>query len=303
MGDEDNKKVNAQLAVGHEFAPTEVSWNSKDCIIYALGIGSHDLRFIYELDGDFAAFPTYPVAASFKGTETDVISFPPPSMMMLPPGIPMINPAMILHGEQYLEVMKPNAIPTEGTFKAVSRVLGLHDRGKGALQEIETTIYDNKNVAICKLVNGAFIRGLSGFKSAGGTRSMEVPVPKRPADKVVEEQTSPYQAHIYRLSGDYNPLHIDPETATSVNFKEPILHGLASFGFAARACLREFAGNDPARFRAIKVRFSSPVYPGETLVTSMWKEGDRIIFNCSVKERGIVVLNNSFVDLFPASKL
>jgi len=270
-------------------------------IIYALGIGSHDLKYVYELDGDFAAFPTYPVAASFKGTEIDVISFPPPAMMMLPPGIPMINPAMILHGEQYLEVLKP--IPTEGKFKAVTKVLGLHDKGKGALQEMETTLFDESGAAVCKLVNGAFIRGLTGFKSAGKTMSMDVPIPKRPADKIVEEKTSPYQAHIYRLSGDYNPLHIDPETATSVNFKEPILHGLASFGFAARAVLATFGNNDPARFRAIKVRFASPVYPGETLVTEMWKEGNRVIFNCKVKERNIVVLNNSFVDLLPPAKL
>eukprot|EP00004_Rigifila_ramosa_P005693 TRINITY_DN16360_c0_g1_i1.p1 TRINITY_DN16360_c0_g1~~TRINITY_DN16360_c0_g1_i1.p1 ORF type:complete len:298 (-),score=69.14 TRINITY_DN16360_c0_g1_i1:34-927(-) len=295
------EKTDAKKIVGFKYPVEEASYNARDLIIYSLGIGSNDLAFTYELHENFAAFPTYPVVLAFKGTSSDVLSFPPPSMMVFPDGMPSVNPAMILHGEQYLEVLRP--LETEGKFKIQSRVIGFHDKGKGALQENETLMLNEAGEPVVKLVMGSFMRGVKGFESAGETYSKNYPAPSRAPDAVVEIKTSPDQALLYRLSGDYNPLHADPETATSVGFEKPILHGLCSFGIAARAVLSQFAGNDPTLFKAMKVRFASIVYPGETLVTEMWKEGNRIIFEVKVKERGTIAINNAYVDLHTKAKL
>ena len=190
--------------------------------------------------------------------------------MILPclgPGIPKFNFAMLLHGEQYVELAKPGGLPTSGEFNAESRTIGVHDKGKGLLYERETKYIDpSTGEDVCKLVSGSFVRKLTGFESAGTTYSNIMKRPSREPDAVVEIETSPFQAELYRVNGDYNPLHIDHKVATSVGFEKPILHGLCSFGNACRAVLRAYTGGDTKRFKAIKVRFASPVYPGEVLV-------------------------------------
>ena len=130
-------------------------------------------------------------------------------------------------------------------------------------------------------------------------------MPSRAPDAVFEEATSESQALMYRISGDYNPLHIDPEFpgVAGGGFRAPILHGLCTMGFGARAVLKCCADNEPEALRAMGVRFASPVIPGETLVTSMWREGGRVLFQTDNKETGKVCLSNGWAELQPSAKL
>jgi len=280
---------------------TKVSYNTRDLILYSIGIGSDDLRFVYEFDSDFAPFPTYPIVLGFKGTSSNVVGFPSEAMIQTSLVPPLEGIKVMLDGERYLEVVNP--LPKEGASLTLKNtLLGIHKKGQGAIVETETIISDESKVYV-KIISGGFLVGAKNFESAGKSFSENISVPKRNPDAVEESKTLASQAHIYRLSGDYNPLHIDPSFSEMSGFQQPILHGLCTFGFAARAVLKHFAGNDPAKFKSIKARFAKPVNPGETLVTTMWKEGNKVLFEVKVKERNVVVVNNAYVELHAGSKL
>jgi acyl dehydratase len=203
------------------------------------------------------------------------------------------NLAMLLHGEQYLEIYQP--IPTEGTITSYPRIAAIYDKGKGALVELDVITKNSKGEALFKNRFSTFIRGEGGF---GGEKGPEpgFAAPERKPDRVVEMKTLPQQALLYRLSGDFNPLHADPNFAAMGGFEKPILHGLCTFGFAGRAVLKEYCHNDPAKFKAIKARFSRHVYPGETIVTEMWQEeDDQIIIRAKTAERDEYCLTNAAV--------
>jgi acyl dehydratase len=274
-------------------APTvPVSYTRKDLILYAIGIGCQDLNYVYENHPQFCAFPTYPIVLGFKGTDQDVVSFPSPVMAktMIMPNLPGFK--FVLDGERYLEVINP--LPLSGEFQMSSKLIGIHKRGSGALVVTESMIFDSDKTYV-KIISGAFCVGAKNFspESLGESYSENISTPSREADGVEETTTTVNQAQIYRLSGDYNPLHVDPRMAKLSGFKEPILHGLCSFGIAARAVIKHFCDGDASRFKSIKVRFSKPVIPGETLVTSMWKEGSKIVFEVKSKERNEVLVNNA----------
>jgi len=281
---------------------TKVSYNVRDLILYAVGIGCNELKFVYENDAEFSPFPTYPIVLGFKGTANSIVGFPSEAMIQTSHLPPLPGIRVLLDGERYLEVINP--LPQEGEFTLKNTLIGISKRGQGALVETETIISDNEKVYV-KIISGSFLIGAKDFEpeKAGKSFSETIKVPNRAPDAVEEVKTLPNQAHIYRLSGDYNPLHIDPSMAKMNGFQQPILHGLCTFGHAAHAVLKKYAGNDPAQFKAIKCRFSKPVIPGDTLVISMWKEGSRVFFEVKVKESGAVVVNNAYVDLVSKSKL
>jgi len=283
-------------------APIKVSYNRRDLIVYAIGIGSNNLRYVFEDDGDFAAFPTYPIVLSFKGNANDTVSFPSPAMLEAVSFPPLPGIKAGLDGERYIE--RVNSLDPDGASLLLkSKIIGVHKRGSGGFVEQESILSDESGKVFYRMISGSFLVGAHGFSDSGITNSMKVPVPDRVPDRVVEHKTSPDQAQLYRLSGDYNPLHIEPGFAQMMGFKAPILHGLCTLGFSARAVLGAYADSDPDMFQALRVRFASPVMPGQTLVVKMWKEGRRIIFVTSVKETGKVVINNSYMDLMPVASL
>lgn len=265
----------------------EFTYTERDVVLYNLGIGAtnQDLQWTYEGHEDFAALPTFGVVPQF-----------PASAGVNMEWLPNFNPAKLLHGEQYLSIKGP--VPTSGTLINETRLLEVLDKGKAASV---TTIVHTKDKATGELLFEnqvtVFIRGSGGFggKRAGSDRGAATAAntpPNRTPDAVVEEKTLPSQAALYRLSGDYNPLHIDPDFAAVGGFDKPILHGLCFMGLAGKHVLQAFGA-----YKDIKVRFAGVVFPGETLVTEMWKEDQKVIFTTKTKERGSAVLAAAAVTL------
>ncbi|KAF5569820.1 peroxisomal hydratase-dehydrogenase-epimerase [Fusarium phyllophilum] len=261
-----------------EGKPTEYKYEERDVILYNLGVGAKrtDLKYVFEGSDDFQVIPTFGVIPPFNAEmpfEFDNI-------------VPNFSPMMLLHGEQYLEIRK-FPIPTNARLVTRGRLLEVIDKGNASIARTSTTTVDaNTGEDVFYNEANVFLRGAGGFggPKRGADRGASTAANKPPArapDVVVESPTHDDQAAIYRLSGDYNPLHIDPAFAKVGGFKAPILHGLCSFGIAGKAVYERFGA-----FKNIKVRFAGVVIPGQTLVTEMWREGNKIIFQTKVKETG-----------------
>ncbi|GAA0576218.1 MaoC/PaaZ C-terminal domain-containing protein [Craurococcus roseus] len=199
----------------------------------------------------------------------------------------------ILHGEQGVVLHRP--LPVEGEVIGRSRVTGLVDRGegKGALMYSEREVVDAATgEALATLTSTSFLRGDGGFGGPSGPVKRPHPEPERVPDVTFDLATRPEQALIYRLNSDLNPLHIDPAVARDAGFPRPILHGLCTFGTVCHALLRGLCGYDTARFGRMELRFSSPVFPGETIRTEIWREEGGAAFRARVVERDKMVVSN-----------
>jgi 3-hydroxyacyl-CoA dehydrogenase/3a,7a,12a-trihydroxy-5b-cholest-24-enoyl-CoA hydratase len=295
-----NDLVDVDLALGYEYPKLETSYDERDLELYALGIGAGkkpldpaDLRLLYEMNSDgFVAFPTFAVIPAMKGL-----------IELTKEGhkAPGLNYGLdrLLHGEQYTEVLRP--LPPKAKLTHRARIKEIWDKGKGAIINTESKTFDESGELLAVNEYIYFIRGAGNY---GGDRGpageLNVP-PERAPDKVVEEKISESQALLYRLSGDINPLHVDPSFAQAFGFERPILHGLCTYGHVARHVVSAFAPQgDPRYFKSIKVRFVKSVFPGDTLVTEMWKESaTRIVFRAKVKERNEEVISNAAIELYP----
>jgi len=242
------------------------------------------LRFTYELNQDFSVFPT--IGATFLEIEK---VFGPLANC---PGIPKFNPMMILHGEHKIEIFKP-VQPNVKIF-TTGKISDIVDKGKGAFVTFELTSYeigdDGQKTLLLRNTLGLFMRGMGGFGFKGRTNPTLPKIPERTPCKVLEEKTVPNQAIFYRLSGDSNPLHIDPNMAAIGGFEKPILHGLCTYGISTKLILKAFCDGDATKLKSCQARFTSHVFPGETLKLSAWKEGNKIIFSAKTAERGKEVI-------------
>jgi acyl dehydratase len=265
--------------VGLELPATTHEYNDRDVMLYALGIGATELDFVYERN--LKVIPTFAVIPAF------------PALMGLTAAVE-INLAMVLHGEQSFRIRK--TIPTKGRLTTTGKVTGVYDKGKGALITIDSETKDESGEVVFTNQAGVFVRGAGGFGGERGPEAGNTP-PERPPDRTVEMQTLPIQAMIYRLSGDRNPLHIDPDFARMAGYDRPILHGLCTFGHVGRAVLREFCDNNPERFLGLSARFSGVVYPGDTIITDMWDAGEGKVLVQARTQEGRVVISNAAAEV------
>ncbi len=249
-------------AVGAKTAPQPFEWTERDTLLYALGVGcgTKDLAFTTENshDIDQQVLPTYAViACPAWGAVGEVGSF---------------NFGKLLHGSQQIRIHAP--LPPSGRLNVSSEVVDIQDKGEGknAILTFKGTGTDDHGNVIAESLSTAVIRGEGGFGGQPGERAAAPEIPDRPADAVVALPTTEDQPLIYRLSGDRNPLHSDPWFAqTLAGFPKPILHGLCTYGVAGRVLVAELGGGDASKIKAVGARFTSPVFPGETLTTSVWR--------------------------------
>ena len=271
--------IDLDVALGAELAPVEFSWTSSDVQLYNLALGAgHDpmdpreLRYL--TDGTPQVLPTFSsVAASFHATEAPTVSFP---------GIE-IELSRVLHASEAVTVPAP--LPPSGAGRAVTRITDIWDKGKAAVIFNETTVVDSRGATLWTVKRSIFARGEGGF---GGERgpSTSSETPDRAPDFEVAIPVLPQQALLYRLCGDRNPLHSDPEFAAAAGFPRPILHGLCTYGMTCKALVDTVLDADATRVTSYGARFAGVVYPGETLKASVWQDGNRFTAVVTAPSRG-----------------
>jgi acyl dehydratase len=277
--------IEVDKVVGAVIPGAVSEWDEDAVILYHLGVGAGvpptdpgELQYTYESSPlkvlpSFGVIPVFQMLGGLVGLEG--LSF---------------NPMMLLHGEQDLMLHKP--LPARAKVENTGRVSDVFDKGKGALVVVETETKDESGELLCTNRFSAFIRGEGGFGGESGPAPGNE-APAREPDITHESSTLPQQALLYRLSGDKNPLHVDPNMAALGGFDTPILHGLCSFGIVCKAAVDKALDGDVTKVGRYQARFSGVVFPGETIVTSMWREGDKVLLSAATKERGTPVITNA----------
>ncbi len=282
--------IDYEKLIRSEIPEVEQTLTRRDTMLYALGVGlgadpcdPGQLKFVYEKN--LQALPTMAI----------ILGYPGPWYVRVDAGITRTH---VVHGEQGFIIHRP--LPVEGTIAGRTTITGVIDKGKdkGAIVLLETKVRDKTSgELICTLTSTGFCRADGGFGGPSGPVKTPHPLPDRPPQLTCDLPILPQAALIYRLSGDYNPLHADPDFARKAGFTKPILHGRCTFSVAGHAILKTCCGYDPARLRSMEGRFSSPVYPGETIRTEIWQDGAVVSFRSTVPARGVTVINNGRAEI------
>lgn len=263
--------------------PVTMSWDSRDCLLYALGVGAgvEAPHFTTENSAgiDQQVVPTMPV--TMTGTA---------ALLRRLEGVDFTK---LVHAEQTVTVTGP--LPVKATFRVTGRVTAMYDKGSAGIVGVASEgVYDETSAPAFTSTATLFIRGAGGWGGDRGPK-LDDPVPDRSPDAVSTYSTAPNQALLYRLSGDRNPLHSDPVFAARAGFDRPILHGLCTYGFTGRALTESMLDGDVAAFGTMSARFAAPVYPGEDLTVQMWRLGDAATAFRTCKADGTLALSHGLL--------
>jgi acyl dehydratase len=279
--------IDRDKAMAATFPVGRASWSNDDVILYHLGIGAGvpatdpgELRYTYEKD--LKVLPSFAVVVKFQ-PQGDILNIP---------GLEF-NPFMLLHGEQDIEVHAPLPASAEGVTGEM-RIADVYDKGKAAVAIVEIRSKDAAGKPLFTVRMALFLRGEGGFGGPPGPKTGNV-APERAPDGVVTSQSFPQQALLYRLNGDKNPLHADPDFAAMGGFDRPIIHGLCSYGITLKAIVDRVLDGDVTRVARYQARFAGVAFPGETYETAYWKEGDTIFLQAKAKQRDALVISNAAV--------
>jgi len=275
--------IDYEKLINWQIPEVEQHFTKRDTMLGADPCDESQLKFVYEQN--LAALPTMAI----------VLAYPGPWHAKGDTGITRSH---VVHGEQGFRIHRK--LPVEGTVRGRTEITDIFDKGKdkGALILTKCEVRDKAtDEVVCTLTSTTFCRADGGFGGPSGPVQEPHAMPNRAPDHTCDLPTLPQAALIYRLSGDYNPLHADPAYAKKAGFKMPILHGRCTFSVAGHALLRKCCGYDPERLRSMGGRFSSPVYPGETIRTEMWIDGAVMSFRSTVPARGVTVLNNGRAEI------
>jgi acyl dehydratase len=285
--------IDVDSVLGAELAERQGSWSATDVILYHLGLGAgvpptDPAELAYTFEGQLKVLPSFGV----------IPASPMLFDMLKLPGMD-VDLSKLLHGEQELELHAP--LPVQSDVRTSARVSEVLDKGKAALVVLETVTRDaGSDQPLVTNRFSAFIRGEGGFGDGDGPRPASPPPPAppaRPPDLQVECRTLPQQALLYRLSGDMNPIHADPEFARKGGFDQPILHGLCSYGMVCKAVIDAVLDGDVGRVRRYRARFAGVVFPGETITVRMWPDAGAVFVEALCNERGTPVLSNAVIEV------
>ncbi len=280
--------IDRDLAMSQKFPEGSGGWKKDDAILYALGVGAGnpqtdpgELEYTYEKN--LKVLPSFPTVVNSGGGAN----------IFGTPGLEF-NPALMLHGEQDVEIHQP--LPPEANITSSARIADIFDKGKAALMIMEIATKDESGAPMFTNRMSLFLRGEGGFGGPAGPK-VGNEAPDREPDGIVESPTLPQQALLYRLNGDKNPLHCDPDFAKSAGFDIPIIHGLCSYGIVCKAVVDGALGGDVTQVARYQARFRGVGFPGETYMTKYWREGNQILIEAHSKERDAIIISNAAITL------